>query len=213
MMDLLNYGIGDGYCHAWYARRFLSPVQISEDASPHAGLGLDCYVQWTSPIRRFGDLQVHQVVKRFLRRLKVSEMLANGTKPPESLKSADLGCEPGETAESAFNMAGRIDDDIELNERGGQIRAARTLQRASERYWVIEYIRRLKRRDPDKQFDALVLGCVNPNKQQYAIYIYELGLEWRFVSTSGSLHSGMRLMVGIGSVLPHNGQLTLVPIN
>jgi exoribonuclease-2 len=57
MVDLLENDIGDGFCHAWYARRFLSRPDITPDARPHSGLGLECYVQWTSPIRRFQDLQ------------------------------------------------------------------------------------------------------------------------------------------------------------
>ena len=61
LQDLLQYK--HGYCHAWFARRFLSPVEIGPEPKPHFGLGIDCYVQWTSPIRRFGDLQVHAAVK------------------------------------------------------------------------------------------------------------------------------------------------------
>ena len=49
---------GGGFCHAWYARRFFKPVTVSDMDKPHYGLGLDCYVQWSSPIRRLGDLQV-----------------------------------------------------------------------------------------------------------------------------------------------------------
>eukprot|EP00957_Ditylum_brightwellii_P151697 11552432-Ditylum_brightwellii.AAC.1 len=39
-----------GYCHAWYSRRFFKPVRVEESMESHAGMGLDCYVQWTSPI-------------------------------------------------------------------------------------------------------------------------------------------------------------------
>jgi exoribonuclease II len=46
------------YPHAWYARRFFNKVIVSEEIGPHYGMGLDCYVQWSSPIRRFTDLQV-----------------------------------------------------------------------------------------------------------------------------------------------------------
>jgi exoribonuclease II len=48
------------YSHAWYARRFFNKVSVSEETGPHYGMGLDCYVQWTSPIRRLTDLQVIQ---------------------------------------------------------------------------------------------------------------------------------------------------------
>ena len=46
------------YPHAWYARRFFNKVTVSEEPGPHFGMGLDSYVQWTSPIRRLTDLQV-----------------------------------------------------------------------------------------------------------------------------------------------------------
>ena len=87
MMDLLEYNIGDGYCHAWYSRRFLSPVKVTPFFNPHSGLGLECYAQWTSPIRRFSDLQVHAVVKRYLRRQKVMELLSQGQSLPETIST------------------------------------------------------------------------------------------------------------------------------
>ncbi|KAL3940251.1 MAG: hypothetical protein SGARI_001057, partial [Bacillariaceae sp.] len=93
LMDLLEYNIGDGYCHAWYARRFFSPVKVTPYFDGHSGLGLECYVQWTSPIRRFQDLQVHAVVKRYLRRKKVTELLENGESIPSSITPTDLGCD------------------------------------------------------------------------------------------------------------------------
>ena len=56
-MDFL-YNMGKRYTHAWYARRFFNRVDVSEEPGPHFGMGLDCYVQWSSPIRRITDLQV-----------------------------------------------------------------------------------------------------------------------------------------------------------
>ena len=53
------------YPHAWYARRFFNKVIVSDQPGIHYGLGLDCYVQWTSPIRRITDLQVHSSIKRY----------------------------------------------------------------------------------------------------------------------------------------------------
>jgi hypothetical protein len=50
------------YPHAWYARRFFNKVVVSEETGPHYGMGLDCYVQWTSPIRRLTDLQVSKLI-------------------------------------------------------------------------------------------------------------------------------------------------------
>ena len=58
-MKLQSEMVGGGYCAAWYMRRFSTPVSVSSEPLPHAAMGLDCYVQWTSPIRRYSDLQVN----------------------------------------------------------------------------------------------------------------------------------------------------------
>jgi exoribonuclease-2 len=44
-------------------RRQLRPSQQSGVLAPHAGLGLDAYVQATSPLRRYLDLVVHQQLR------------------------------------------------------------------------------------------------------------------------------------------------------
>jgi exoribonuclease R len=210
MDDLLSHNVGEGYCHAWYARRFLSPVKVDESAIPHSGLGLDCYVQWSSPIRRFGDLQVHCAVKRYLRRQRVFELLNEGAPVPEDITSVDLGCDVSlfRKGDDIYETEDALDEDIDYAEGAGLSYASRILQRTSQKYWMLEHIRRLKDQDPRKEFEALVLGCTNPARRQYAIYIYELGLEWKYASPSG-LQAGMRLRMQIASVLPQNGQLTM----
>eukprot|EP00953_Heterococcus_sp_UTEX-ZZ885_P003639 2477-Heterococcus_DN1.PRE.1 len=37
----------------------MSGATVSAEPGPHWGLGIDGYVQWSSPIRRFNDLLVH----------------------------------------------------------------------------------------------------------------------------------------------------------
>lgn len=213
MEDLLSNNVGGGLCHSWYARRFFSPVVVDETPKPHAGLGLECYCQWTSPIRRFGDLQVHCAIKRFLRRKKVIDIYENGEDLPPGITALDLGLKCPLTPESfkeAFASSEMLDQDINYSERAAWLRAARPLQKMSQKYWMLEHIRRLKDREPEKTFDILVLGCTNPSRQQYAIYVYELGLEWRYVSPVSSLQAGMKFRVQVGSVLPRNGQLSFV---
>ncbi|KAL3917068.1 MAG: hypothetical protein SGILL_004886 [Bacillariaceae sp.] len=205
MMDLLEYNVGDGYCHAWYARRFMSPVKVSSFFNPHSGLGLECYVQWTSPIRRFQDLQVHTVVKRYLRRQKVLEKLNDGQLLPESITSTDLGCD---IVENVLALS-QADEDIDYDDRKKMIGPISYVMRNSQKYWMLEYMRRLRDRDPGLELDALVLGCVNPAKRQYALYLSDLGLEWRY-SSPVSLQAGIKFKVRIGNIVPLNGQLTLV---
>jgi exoribonuclease-2 len=47
-------------------RRKLSPAHIETSAGPHSGLGLDAYIQASSPIRRYFDLVVQRQIRSFL---------------------------------------------------------------------------------------------------------------------------------------------------
>ncbi len=214
MMDLLENNIGGGYCHAWYSRRFLTPAKVTPDANPHSGLGLACYVQWTSPIRRFQDLQVHATVKRFLRRQKVVELLKNGQEVPTGITAADLGCEvPTLNEDGSINLnLEDIDKDIDYSERTKLLRPATFVMRNSNKFWMLEYIRRIKESDPQRTLEVLVLGCINPQKRQYAVFIYDLGLEWRYSSPVG-IQAGDRFKARLGNVLPQNGQMTLIRVS
>lgn len=217
MLDLLESNAGGGYCHAWYARRFLQSVRVSEIPGPHSGLGLACYVQWTSPIRRFTDFQVHVVVKRYLRRRRLHEMLQDQQDLPAGVDlHADLGFPVGSVVRGsgvAFPVgADDLDHDVNFFEGGGLVGAARTLQRLSQQYWLYEHVRRQREKDPDRLYSAIVLGCVDPERQLYAVYVESLGLEHRFAAPGGRgrLEVGARLQLRVDSVLPRVGTLTFV---
>lgn len=45
----------------------LGPARYTMVPGPHFGLGAPLYLHFTSPIRRYADLAVHRIVKRFLR--------------------------------------------------------------------------------------------------------------------------------------------------
>jgi ribonuclease R len=45
----------------------LGPARYTASHGPHFGLGAPLYLHFTSPIRRYADLAVHRVVKRYLR--------------------------------------------------------------------------------------------------------------------------------------------------
>lgn len=220
--DLLESNAGDGYCHAWYSRRFFSPVKVSETPAPHHGLGLDCYVQWSSPIRRFGDLQAHAAIKRFIRRGRINELMSQGKPIPPEITPIDIGCEvpvprkvdsDGRITEYKVESSS-IDDDIDFRVSQGLVGAARQLQQKSQQYWLFEYISRILHEDPDKAvFDAIVLGCVDYERDQYAIYLPELGLEHRYLSQKGRLKPGEKLRLKVASVFPSTGLMTLTLAN
>ncbi len=48
-------------------RRFQSFAEISTTPGPHFGLGLEAYATWTSPIRKYGDMINHRLLKAIIR--------------------------------------------------------------------------------------------------------------------------------------------------
>ncbi len=48
-------------------RRFQSFAEISIDPGPHFGLGLEAYATWTSPIRKYGDMVNHRLLKAIIK--------------------------------------------------------------------------------------------------------------------------------------------------
>ncbi|XBS68215.1 exoribonuclease II [Acerihabitans sp. KWT182] len=47
-------------------RRFQTFAEISAEPGPHFGLGLDAYATWTSPIRKYGDMINHRLLKSLI---------------------------------------------------------------------------------------------------------------------------------------------------
>lgn len=47
-------------------RRYLSFAEFKAEASPHLGLGISHYATWTSPIRKYGDMVNHRLIKQVL---------------------------------------------------------------------------------------------------------------------------------------------------
>ncbi len=48
-------------------RRFQSFAEVSVEPGPHFGLGLDAYATWTSPIRKYGDMINHRLLKAIVK--------------------------------------------------------------------------------------------------------------------------------------------------
>ncbi len=65
--ERLPDGDMDYIYYVFMQRRKLSPVRIESFAGPHSGLGLDAYIQVTSPIRRYLDLVVQRQIRSHLK--------------------------------------------------------------------------------------------------------------------------------------------------
>jgi len=219
-LETLNSLKSMGYCHAWYARRFFESVRVKDEPLPHNGLGIDCYVQWSSPIRRFCDLQVHASVKRFLRRHRVNLLMEAGRQIPEALTASDLGCniprhidssrsDSGSYTEYMLESSGGNYDIIDYNRGLGFVNAARMVQRKSNEYWLFEFIRRqLEESETEVVYLTTVLAMIDPRRGQYAIFVHELGLEHRYLSEQGELVIGSKLWLKVSTVEPRLGLLT-----
>ncbi|CAK9884972.1 MAG: Exoribonuclease 2 [Candidatus Erwinia impunctatus] len=48
-------------------RRFQSYAEITTQPGPHFGLGLEAYATWTSPIRKYGDMVNHRLLKAIIK--------------------------------------------------------------------------------------------------------------------------------------------------
>ena len=195
---------------ARYARRFFESVRVSDRILPHYGLGLETYVQWTSPIRRFTDLQVHAAVKRYLRINRIRQIQQDGQSIPESLRDCDVGLPIKDINSVVLTQMKTMQEfEIRFDKGSGFLNAAKVLQKKSKEYWLLEYIRRHEKSSHSSgQYEAVVLGCTDPRRLQYAIYIHKLGLEHRYLSEKGQLRIGETLWLTVASVSPRQGLLT-----
>lgn len=127
-------------------------------------------------------------MKRYLRRKRVNYLLHNELPLPPELSSIDLGCDITNIQQTTEV------DPIDYTSGLGMIFATRPIQSSSSNYWLFEYIKRLVDGSEEEiMFESIVLGCVNQERLQYAIYVYELGLEHRYLSEAGELEEGRKL--------------------
>ncbi|OAQ15127.1 exoribonuclease II [Bibersteinia trehalosi Y31] len=47
-------------------RRYLTFAEFKNSVTPHLGLGISHYATWTSPIRKYGDMVNHRIIKQIL---------------------------------------------------------------------------------------------------------------------------------------------------
>ena len=137
----------EGPCRAWLAIRSTTKSQISPTPRPHAGLGLDVYVQATSPVRRYADLALHHQIKAHLR-------------------GDELPFPDGMEGEDGVKRASAI---LRLAQDGGDV--SRQLERPANDYWLREFLRR-RGTSPT---EALVLSSDRWKEDRFKLLLPELG--------------------------------------
>ena len=163
------------------------------------------------------------MIKRYLRRKRINEFIRQNKPIPKEITAMDIGCHlytnthHSSTTTNDPIIANDDDDDkslvptqeqlsINLKQGLGLFRAARPLQRASQKYWMFEYIRR---HNNSTVMECIVLGCTDYERSQYAMYIPQLGLEHKYLSEMGPLKDGQRIWLKVASVNPRMSYLTL----
>ncbi len=120
--------------------------EMATTPSRHASLGLDAYIQVTSPIRRYSDLLAHFQIKAHLR---------------------------GDPLPLAVLEVQEIVQSI-----GMAVREASLVERQTNRYWILEYLRR----HSGEVWQAVVLRWLREDENLGLILLEDIGIElaWRF---------------------------------
>ena len=135
----------EGPARAWLAIRQMKASYVTHAPELHEGLGLEAYVQATSPIRRHADLSVHYQLKAHLR----GEPLPY---PPD---------DAGEHQKSEIIRLARAAASSPL----------RGLERSANAYWLAEFLKR----NGGKPLRALVLGSDARQRDTFKLLLLDLG--------------------------------------
>ncbi len=151
-------------------RRCMPRSEMSLSPLRHASLGLDNYIQVTSPIRRYTDLLVHFQLKAHLRGDELPF-------PKDNLQEI-------------------------LYSVGSSAYEATLVERQTNRYWGLEYLRR----NSELIWQVLVLRWLREDEDLGVILIEDLGLELphRF---ERPVQLGDRLEVKVSRVDPHRDEI------
>jgi exoribonuclease II len=151
-------------------RRCMPRSEMGITPMRHASLGLDSYIQVTSPIRRYTDLLAHFQLKAHLR----GEELPFGA---EKLQEILYG-----VGTSAYE--------------------ASQVERQTNRYWGLEYLRR----NADRTWQAIVLRWLREDENLGIILLEDLGLELahRF---ERNVNLGDRLEMKVSLADPHRDEI------
>ena len=164
-----------------------SEYQTSSPAA-HGGLGVDQYVQFTSPIRRYSDLLAHIQLRAFL----------SGHPPPYESYDGSLSSILLSVSKNA--------------------RVLKRLERETERYWSSCYFAEQMARDPQRTWRAVLLGWHRRhNGSTYytysvgVVYLSEVGHECiAFVDDASGMKPGDVMRVRCTEADPALGQVKLV---
>jgi hypothetical protein len=106
-----------------------------------------------------------------------------------------------------------LDGDIDYSWGKAHVSASKALNRQSQQYWLYEYLHRQVLNGTSPTFEGIVLGCIDPERLLYAVYLPEIGYEHRYVSQKGYLNAGEILLLKVESVMPRMSLMTLSLIN
>ena len=151
-------------------RRCMPRSEMGTTPMRHASLGLDSYIQVTSPIRRYTDLLAHFQLKAHLR----------GQELPFSTDTMK---------EILYSV-------------GSSAYEATLVERQTNRYWGLEYLRR----NADSIWQVLVLRWLREDENLGMILLEDLGLELphRF---NRPVNLGDRLEMKVSLVDPHRDEI------
>ncbi|MFQ0994026.1 exoribonuclease II [Gilliamella sp. BG2] len=109
-------------------RKFQSPADFSTEPKPHFGLGFDAYATWTSPIRKYGDMVNHRLIKAFIRSQELvapdKDQLKNMNERRKTLRYAERDMAENLYAQYLSNKVGESfsAEIIDINRGGARVR-------------------------------------------------------------------------------------------
>jgi exoribonuclease-2 len=167
-----------GPVRACALRRCMPRSEVGLFVTRHASLGLDHYTQVTSPIRRYADLLAHFQIKAHLRGLRDEELPFSADELKQILLSI-----------------------------GSSVKEANLVERQTNRYWSIEYLRR----NAQEVWPTLVLRWIREDENLGSILLEDLGLEFVWRIPRG-LAPGDRLQLRVAHADPREDTIHFQPV-
>mmetsp|Transcript_25450 Transcript_25450/g.57140 ORF Transcript_25450/g.57140 Transcript_25450/m.57140 type:complete len:953 (+) Transcript_25450:221-3079(+) len=225
-------------CRSAYLRKFMRRTDIKPSPGKHWSMGVEHYVQWTSPLRRQLDLATHWQLKGWLLdewTKSSGENQSGGDRTPKggagllfggggSEGPMEPGANNGKPPRGFFTRLDKAGLAQVLAARSGPARRANAVQRGATQYWIHEHLRRRVASAASTEgsssssgaggnnFEALVLGPAPPSyASDYRVLLLDLGLELAFQGPVG-LSPGARIHLAVGACNPRRRTLTLVQV-